>query len=373
MLTRVCVLVTVLFLFSAGLPCDGSVNTLRVLIAKGVKEAGVSIMASCRVLNRDTAAVLYDGRIGGGVIRAEGGKIVIAGKSFNADSLLLDFDAPFIRINTRDYRGEIQVSLRNAGLDLVNNISTQNYTKGVLFHEASPYWPIEMLKAQAVVVRTYACYIAQKSADKDFDLTADVYSQVYGGSTFERSRPNRAVDETESLVLKYGNSVIPAFFHSTCAGHTESASELWDINIASLEGVPCKFCALSPYYKWSRRISLVDLQAALNKKGIAVRGMTGIRVSGKTAGGRAREIVVSDKLREYALPCKDFRIFVGPDKIRSTNFSVSTERDYANFEGFGWGHGVGLCQWGGYFMAKDGKSFRQILEYYYPGAQIGKL
>ncbi|MDP2940790.1 MAG: cell division protein, partial [Candidatus Omnitrophota bacterium] len=98
-----------------------------------------------------------------------------------------------------------------------------------------------------------------------------------------------------------------------------------------------------------------------------------IKILGRDNSGRVTDLeLVSDK-RTARLPAKDFRIIIGPNFIRSTNFNVSALDGDFVFEGIGWGHGVGLCQWGAYFMAKEGHPAEEILKYYYPGAEITSL
>jgi len=348
---------------------------LRVEITRRATDAYIVVKGRFRILDYNSGKALYRGSRGlkGYVKPEEGGGISIANLSFKADKLRISSKIPFMRIDNRDYRGDIVVSNKDGRLTLVNYISLEDYTKGVLYHEASHFWPMEILKAQAIVVRTYAAYTARMKFSSEFDLTADVYSQIYGGATSERARTNRAVELTRSLVLKFKGEIIPAFFHATCGGHTEDAGELWNINIPPLKGVVCPFCAGSPHFKWSKVIPLGEIQEALNKNGIPVREIKSITVLGKTSSGRCKTILLKDKFKEYRLTAGEFRLFVGPNGIRSTNFSLKVEGGFANFDGFGWGHGVGLCQWGGYFMAKQGRSFKEILEYYYPGAEIDRI
>ena len=94
---------------------------------------------------------------------------------------------------------------------------------------------------------------------------------------------------------------------------------------------------------------------------------------GRDKSGRITDLKIVTGKKDMKISAKDFRNILGPNIIKSTNFQVKVIDQDVVFEGFGWGHGVGLCQWGAYFMAKQGYTYKQILEYYYPGAQISSI
>jgi stage II sporulation protein D len=256
---------------------------------------------------------------------------------------------------------------------VVNDIELEDYVKGILYHEVSHYWPQEALKAQAVVCRTYALYQMGENSGRDYDVTSDVSSQVYGGRAAERYRTNMAVDETKGVVLVYNGNIFPAFFHATCGGNTENAALLWNIDLPALRGVVCGFCQRSPHLKWYRVIALEELKDTLVKAGYRLGGdIQAIEILGTTGSGRVKELKLQTTKDGLVISAKDFRNALGPNSIKSTNFKVSISGSDAVFEGLGWGHGVGMCQWGAYFMAKDGRSFQDILKYYYPGAELSQ-
>jgi stage II sporulation protein D len=243
-----------------------------------------------------------------------------------------------------------------------------------LYHEASHYWPDEVLKAQAIICRTYALYQTQENKSKDYDVTSDIYSQVYGGRTSERYRLNRAVQQTTGLVLTYKGNLFPAFYHACCGGHTEDATVVWNLDLPPLKGLVCPFCKDSPHFNWHNILALDEISAKLRKallgSGAKIKD---IQIVGRNNSGRVAAIKLIYAANSAEILAKDFRNIIGPNLIKSTNFSVSVEDGQAIFEGLGWGHGVGFCQWGGYFMAKNGSSYEQILKYYYPGVDVSTL
>jgi stage II sporulation protein D len=229
---------------------------------------------------------------------------------------------------------------------------------------------MEALKAQAIVCRTYALNACIENKSKDYDATSDIYSQVYGGRTSERFRTNNAVQETRGLVLTYKDKVFSAYYHATCGGHTEDASLLWDIDIVPLKGVPCGFCKDSPHFNWHYVLSIKELEEKLKEAGIKALKINDVIVLGRDKSGRVTDLKVACGAKDIIISAKDLRSAIGPNIIRSTNFTLRIEKQDVVFEGFGWGHGVGLCQWGAYFMAKAGHNYKKILEYYYPQTNV---
>ena len=173
-------------------------------------------------------------------------------------------------------------------------------------------------------------------------------------------------------MLTFQGKIFPTYFHSTCAGHTEDASTLWDINLPPLKGVQCGFCQDSPRYFWTYRISVGELAAKLKKDGHSIAGLHAIAVAGRNRSGRATYVDLISDGKTTEISAVEMRNILGPQLLRSTYFEVSLSGREVVFRGKGWGHGVGLCQWGAYFMAKQGHSYDQILRYYYPQAVLSQ-
>ncbi len=275
-------------------------------------------------------------------------------------------------VNQSRFRGTVDVLKNGAGLlRAINRLDIEGYLYGVLHHEVASWWPMEALKAQAVAARTYALYQVLVSSTQEFDLKSDTSSQVYGGSTIERHRCKRAVDETRGKVLVYQGKIFPTYFHATCAGITAGSQELWKIDIPPLSGkVRCNFCWFSPHRNWRAQIPLADIEEKMNKVGRPIGQILKIEVISVTPSGRVGSLRLTGNAGEFVMAAKDFRIWVGGDKIRSTHFRITTKDDFADFHGRGWGHGVGLCQWGTLGQALLGHPYEEILKLYYPGAEI---
>lgn len=280
--------------------------------------------------------------------------------------------------DNKPYRGKIEVLPMGEGVALVNLVDLEDYLKGVLYNEVSHYWPMEALKAQAVVARSYALYRIQNPKGGFYDLTAGEDSQVYRGVNAERYRLNLAIDSTRGEILVYEGAVLPAFYHSCCGGKTEPASELWDglsgvgpIN----QSVDDPYCKISPHFRWKCAVASFDLIAGLSGFGVKGELVRELVIKERTASGRAKVVQICTEEGCWDLSGKDLRRALGPSRIKSLFFraNVLLNGRAVEFQGKGWGHGVGMCQWGAYAMALQGKDYRQILGFYYPGANLTRV
>lgn len=280
-----------------------------------------------------------------------------------------------VYVGGRRFRGNIDIIRKDNGkLMVINHLPLDEYLYGVLYHEVSHRWPIEVLKAQAIAARTFALQQVRQSKGQPYDLRSDIYSQVYGGRTSEKWSTNMAVDKTRGQILTYKGDIFPAYYHATCGGMTEDATNLWNIDIPPLKGVDCSFCTSSPHYKWNKNISLAYLENKLKDNGYKIGKISSVAVLSKNRSGRVDKIEIKDDAgTSVVLTGKDFRQMLGPNDLRSVKFDVSMRPGSLVIDGFGWGHGVGMCQWGAYGMARNGKKADEILKYYYPGAEISTM
>ena len=361
----------IIFLWATG-TCARADQEIRVNIIDDARSLSVKLNGPFELIDCSTGKVRHRGEDLRSTATIFNGSIGIAGKYYDLPCMIIrtENDAA-VSINGRVFRGDIKLVRTEWGhLRVINQIGLEDYVKGILYHEVSHYWPDEALKAQAIVCRTYAIYRIQERKTKDFDVTSDIYSQVYGGKTSERFRTSKAVDDTRGRVLMYRNKAFPAFFHATCGGHTEDAALVWDVDLPPLKGVVCPYCKDSPHFNWHEVMPLADLKQKLAENKYSVGQITDIKANGRDPSGRVIDVVLIGDKKILTIPVKDFRTSIGPNIIRSTNFTVTIADTDAVFEGIGWGHGVGLCQWGAYFMAKEGKTCSEILTFYYPGTDV---
>lgn len=364
----------VFFLFPAR-ALAAPARTIRVAITQHAETLQMRVAGGFEVIDSSTRLMLYRGENLNTTVTASGRSVLLGEIKVTSPRFLIrPFYPDAVTIDGRRFRDNIEFTRKQDGtLLVVNVINLEDYIKGILFHETSHYWPMEVLKSQAIVCRTYALYQLQENKAQDFDVTNDIYSQVYGGRGSERHRTNKAVDETKNLVLVYQGALIPAYFHATCGGHTEDASLVWKIKLPCLSGVACSWCKDSPHFNWHCVLELGELRQRLVNAGYSLGVIKRIAIEGRDASGRITDLHIVSSRNEISVSSKDFRAAVGPNELRSTNFTVALEGQDAVFEGVGWGHGVGMCQWGAYFFAKQGARYSQILEYYYPGSNISSI
>ena len=343
---------------------------VRVAIVRDSRELDLAIHGAYRLRDMDSYSVIGKGSyLVDSKVRLLDRGILIGLNVYSSKRLTIEpaRDASII-IDDRPFRGEVTfIRTPDNHITVVEIINVEDYIKGVLYHEVSHHWPMEALKAQAVAARTYALSSISPTG-KPYDVTNDIYSQVYGGKDSERYRTDLAVDYTRGQVLTYDGKIFPAYFHATCGGMTEDAQALWHLpDIPPLRGVPCGFCATSPHMHWKKNFRLRDIQDALNLHGYKVGAIKDISVVDRDRSGRIDHLKITQKNgEELIIKGKDFRDLMGPNVLMSNNFEITMQGYYIDFNGKGWGHGVGMCQWGALGMARQQFNYRQILAYYYP-------
>jgi stage II sporulation protein D len=279
-----------------------------------------------------------------------------------------------IRLNGREYPAPLEVLRSGEGLVVVNEVLLEDYLVGVLRAEAGEKFPLEALRAQAIAARTYAAYHRVLSAAKPYHIVASTAHQQYAGRVPSTSALWAVVRETTGQVLLWEGDVFPAFYHTESGGYTEDPRTVFAArNMPGLKPVRCEFSAGSPHFFWSLDLKLADLGDILRRNDVGVGSVTAIDVSERTPSLRAAMVTVHGSRGSVRLRGNDFRRMIGYDTFKSTLFAVAVDTSWARFSGRGYGHGVGMCQWGAKGMAEQGRTARQILEFYYPGTVLSRL
>lgn len=347
--------------------------TVRVLIIDDRGALALALKGRYTICALNSDRVLMSGPFLSSIVTGSKNGIIIADKEMKVRGIKISVARDSnIYVDNRRFRGRIDILLKDNGrLMVINYIKLDDYLYGVLYYEVSHRWPMEALKVQAIAARTFALYQARQNGLQPYDLRSDVYSQMYGGRTSEKWATTRAVNLTKGKVLALNSYLIPSYYHATCGGHTEDASNLWNINLPCLKGVACDFCKSSPHYKWTKEISPIALEDKLKDGGYKIGKVVSVVVLSKNGSGRVDKLEIKDDAgASVVLTGKDFRQLMGPNELRSTKFEASLKWNNLVLNGFGWGHGVGMCQWGAFGQAKAGKKADEILGYYYPGAEV---
>ena len=280
-----------------------------------------------------------------------------------------------MRLNAREYAGSLDViRTGESTLVVVNEVPLEDYLAGVVRAEGSERWPAEALRAQAIVSRTYAAYHRAMNAGKPFHIVASTAHQQFAGVVGPSSPAWVAVEETRGQVLRWEGELFPAFYHTNSGGYTEDPRTVFAArNMPGLRAVVCPLAAGSPHYQWNLDLRLTTLAEALTRNGAGVGAVRSVEVTERTASLRATVVTVRGTAGTQRLRGNDFRRMVGYDVLKSTLFAVAVDGAVARFTGRGYGHGVGMCQWGARGMAEQGATAAQILAFYYPGATLGTL
>ena len=291
----------------------------------------------------------------------------------------------------RAYRGLLRLVATEADTVRVTNVlPLEMYVAGVLANELPRAWNVEAYKAQAVAARTYA--LAERNLrtgpGHDFDVYDSTASQVYGGCETETATAWEAVTKTWGLAASYKGAdgktyLLMTYYHSTCGGMTVPAGAVFGGPTPPplAGGVPCSYCAASPKYRWPDvRLSKQEITEALKRSPSPELARLGpvaaVKVESTLApGGRATVIRVTDRAgRSVPMPADTWRRLVSPTRIFSTWFNIQDDGNSILItDGRGYGHGVGLCQWGAGYLAEHGMSGEAILRYYYPKVELIKV
>ena len=302
---------------------------------------------------------------------AHGGGVEIDGR--RNGSFRLASERP-IRLGGREYPGRLELVKNGDGMAIVNELPLEDYLVGVLRAESNERWPLEALRAQAIVARTYAAYHRALNAAKPYHIVASTAHQQYAGRVPAASPIWDAVRDTAGQVLRWEGELFPAFYHTESGGYTEDPRTVFAArNMPALKAIRDEFSAGSPHFYWNLDVRLADLGAALRRAGSDVGTPTAVEISERTPSLRAAWVTVHGTRGSARLRGNDFRRLLGYDTFKSTLFAVAVDREFARFAGRGYGHGVGMSQWGAKGMAEQGYTALQILAYYYPGTTLGSL
>jgi stage II sporulation protein D len=268
-------------------------------------------------------------------------------------------------------RGALEVHRVPEGMWVVNAVPLEAYVAATLGREVYPSWHREVLKAQAVVTRTFALHERARRSGEPWHVHGSPLSQVYGGVDAELPSVLAAARATRGQYLAWGDDrPILAVFHSASGGRTASAEEVWGRPVPYLVSRSVEDEEDSPDTYWRVSIPGSKLGPALAPLGIRVGRVREIRVVERSASGRARRLRVAGSGGSEELSARAFRTAVGVDVIRSTLFEIQTWPDAIVVTGSGHGHGVGMSQWGARAMAERGADYREILAAFYPGTRL---
>lgn len=259
------------------------------------------------------------------------------------------------------------------------DIKMEDYIAGVVAAEMDPTWPVEALAAQAILARTFTLEALQSKGGTRSLHGTDVSTKVEEFQAYDPSRINdnvrKAVQATRGEVLSHKGEFIKAWFSAYAGPQTAMAKE--GLNFKEQEPAYIKSVS-SPGVKnapeedktWTARFSRSELEAALSKMGLRPGNGSDVSITKRGPAGRAIQINVFGTNASGA----DLRVALGSTRLKSILIDkISVQGDQVIFQGRGYGHGVGMCQWGAYTLAKEGKKSEEIVRYFFKGVKVEKL
>ena len=336
---------------------------VRILLFKTDQKVKISSSSRIKVVEKDSGKIIYD--------LLEGNFVIYPGE-IKEPVKIESWESP-LQVNGKSYRGMLELNNVLNKLLVINVLKLEEYLFSVVPSEIPSSWPLEALKAQAVSARTYTYYHLQKRSKKKFyDLDSTTNFQVYKGLEAENMATTQAVEETAGEIMLYQYKPILAYFHSTCGGKTADDEFVWSgENLPYLKSKRCGYCQDSPNYKWETELTLDELNRYLGKKYKKIGPIEDL--SFQKDQGRVTQVKIKHKYGSLNISGNNFRLLFPLKKIKSTFFKSQQTRKGLHLTGHGWGHGVGLCQWGARGMANQGFNYKSILQHYYDKVRIVKF
>jgi stage II sporulation protein D len=323
--------------------------------------------------------------------KAEGNKVrsIAGNKDYSSKFFqIIPEDKRSVNLIEKKYKGSLRITSRNNKIQIINTVTLEEYLQGVVPSEM----PVgkgtdnyEALRAFTICARTYA--FRKLNSANNFDIYCDVRDQVYGGEGSERTLSNKAIKETRGLVLTYDNAPALTFYHSTCGGFTEDGSNVFSVKNApylqSIKDGEEPLCAISPRFAWTEFYSATEFIQRLRAAGL-ITGfawkLDTVNINTRFRSGRVNELQINlkddeNKVKIVKINGNNIRNIIRSSDnssiLNSTLFDIrKDEKDNVTIIGRGYGHGVGLCQYGAINLSKMGKDYNYILSHYYPGTKI---
>ncbi|WP_243141144.1 SpoIID/LytB domain-containing protein [Alkaliphilus pronyensis] len=330
-------------------------------------------------------------------------------------------EEPLINLEGRNFRGAITAKrMVENDMAIVNRLLLEEYLYGVVPKEMSPSWPLEALKAQAVAARGFAITSMTKFQDKGFNLCNTVNSQVYGGYDIEHPNTSRAVDETKGKIITHNGVPITPFYHSNSGGRTENSENIWSSSLEYIRGKEDEYSLDAPNSSWSVVLNKAEIENILIKNQIDVGKLIDIKIIEASPNGRVLEMLVQGTKGEEILKKQKSRFVFGlrsscftiqnggetdaiamqasstPQSVNlqginvitstgvkklnsTTNINIYNGKSYNSkkidkdifiFNGQGFGHGLGMSQYGAKRMAEMNYTYEDILSFYYTNIKV---
>lgn len=276
-------------------------------------------------------------------------------------------DAGTVQWDGVRYRGSLRLLARGDTLVVLNVVELESYLRGVVPAEMQANWPLDALRAQAVAARTYT--MVNLSATGTYDVCATADCQVYRGMAVEHPRTDQAIAETAGQVLTYEGAFARTYYHADSGGVIASSAEVWGMAIPYLSAFR-DVGVVGPHSAWEARLDPAVVARHLAGAGYQVGTVQRVRVLGHSESGRVTGLEVTGSAGRVTLDPLTARRQARAWGLKSTLFQMTGD---LSVRGAGWGHGVGMSQYGARALALQGYGYGQILGFYYPDTQLQRV
>ncbi len=372
-------------------------HLIRVKIGEDQRSRLVSVLDNYQMYDMRSRRLILSGKeLSGARFAAQDNTLLLDDRSLGTDRLVIvpeHSDQGKLDPGGVTFRGKLRVIAAKGKVRLINVLLVEDYLASVVGKELYSTWHIETHKAQAIVARSFALYhMKNVPPSRQFDVyDSSSRSQAYQeGTASETEKSRHAVKATHGVVLAYADGgqdrIFEAFYHSTCGGRTVPVQQFFAgaKAIKPLGGVKCNYCGQSKHFRWQYRFSAEQFRKNLFKTTRVIGNLDRIdRIEvleleeDRTADGRVKIVSVwspEDNAPRWPVPVGVFKRQFPPDaKFKTDRFTVGMDGSDMVVEGRGFGHGIGMCQYGAQEQAKRGRRAGGILNYYYPGSKLVRV
>lgn len=338
---------------------------VRVLLLQTDRKINISSSSRLKIIDKSNGTILHE---------SKNSQMTFYPQQIKGP-IIIESPGEALHLENTPYRGVLELQNVMGKIYVINILNIDEYLYSVVPSEIPALWDQEALKAQAIAARTYAYYHIFNNKDKGnnkYDLDATTRFQLYQGIPSEKPSTSKAVDSTSGIILTFYHQPIISYFHSTCGGKTIDDRFVWPgKDMQYLRGIHCPYCKESPDYHWKEMITLDEINNYLRDKNKKIGRIK--RISFQKKSGRVIGVIIYHSNGALKLSGNEFRLYFPEKKLKSMYFKSQKTKNGLIFLGKGWGHGVGLCQWGANGLAKNGANYKKILKYYYKGIKFDKI
>ncbi len=308
------------------------------------------------------------------IIKKENNQLYVNNKKYNSALVCIIPLKGNLSFNACSYQGSLLIFQEKEVVFLVNSIDLEDYIFGVLRTESMPGWPLEIHKVFAVACRSYAIAMAIRAnkLKKIYHIKNTNEHQTYAGVHTD-SRLRQAVEETRGLFVAYNNEPIVAMYDICCGGIIPAHISNFNFKNAPYlaRSYACSYCKICKPYSWETVCTLKDFENMVSQAVRKIKNIKSVKVSKKDKAGLVSEILLKSSGRPLVFSGK--KMYSLMKDIKSFCFQAYKLGNSIVFKGKGYGHHLGLCQWGAREMVRSGWDYKKVLQFYYPGTCLKRI